>query len=61
MKSDFVAFVAIDWADQKHAWMLQAASSTARQAGTIDHTPEAVAIWASELRSRFNGQPIEQW
>jgi transposase len=37
---------------------LQAASSTARQAGTIDHTPEAVAIWASELRSRFNGQPI---
>jgi hypothetical protein len=58
MKSDFVAFVAIDWADQKHAWMLQPASSTARQAGTIDHTPEAVAIWATELGSRFDGHPI---
>ena len=58
MKSDFAAFVAIDWADQKHAWMLQTASSTARQAGTIDHTPEAVAIWASELRLRFDGRSI---
>jgi len=56
MKSDFAAFVAIDWADQKHAWMLQTASSTARQAGTIDHTPEAVAVWASELRLRFDGR-----
>lgn len=23
MESEFVAFVAIDWADQKHAWVLQ--------------------------------------
>lgn len=38
--------------------MLQTASSTARQAGTVDHTPEAVAIWATERRLRFNGQPI---
>jgi hypothetical protein len=26
--------------------------------GTIDHTPEAVEIWASELRQRFGGQPV---
>jgi hypothetical protein len=23
MESEFAAFVAIDWADQKHAWVLQ--------------------------------------
>ena len=58
MKSDFAAFVAIDWADQKHAWALQTASSPARQAGSIDHTPEAVGIWATELRLRFDGRPV---
>ena len=54
----FAAFVAIDWADQKHAWMLQVAGSSARQAGTIDHTPEAVDLWAAELRLRFGGQSV---
>jgi hypothetical protein len=58
MKSDFAAFVAIDWGDQKHAWMLQTASSTARQGGMIDHTPEAVSVWAAELRLRFAGCPM---
>ena len=58
MKSDFAAFVAIDWADQKHAWALQTANSLARQAGNIDHTPEAIGIWATELRLRFEGRPI---
>ena len=27
-------------------------------AGTIDHTPEAVDVWAAELRLRFGGQPV---
>ena len=27
---EFVAFVGIDWADQKHVWCLQAAGSTQR-------------------------------
>ncbi len=58
MGTEFAAFVAIDWADQKHAWMLQASESLAREAGEIDHTPEAVDVWAAELRLRFGGQPI---
>lgn len=58
MNSDFVAFVAIDWADQKHAWALQVAGSSARQSGYIDHTPEAIGVWATELRLRFSGQRI---
>ena len=58
MESEFAAFVAIDWADQKHAWVLQHPGSSDRAAGTIDHTPEAVDVWAAELRLRFGGQLV---
>src|SRR5215471_9404576 len=37
----FGAFVAIDWADRKHVWSMQAAGSERRQHGEILHTPEA--------------------
>jgi transposase len=58
MQTEFAAFVAIDWADQKHAWALESTGSSNRESGTIDHTPEAVDVWATELRLRFNGQPV---
>jgi transposase len=58
MENQFAAFVAIDWADQKHAWMLQVAESPERQSGNIDHTPEAVDVWAAELRLQFGGRAI---
>jgi transposase len=58
METNFAAFIAIDWADQKHVWKLQATGALTRQAGTIDHTPEAVEVWAAELHRRFGGQPI---
>jgi transposase len=58
MENQFAAFVAIDWADQKHAWMLQVAASPERQSGNIDHTPEAVEVWAAELRLQFGGRAI---
>ena len=54
----FAAFVAIDWADQKHAWSLQAAGSDQREADEMKHTPEAVGAWVSMLSARFAGQPI---
>jgi hypothetical protein len=38
--------------------MLQATGSATREAGNTDHTPEAVDVWAAELRLRFGGQPI---
>ncbi len=58
MQTEFAALVAIDWADRKHAWALQIPGSSDRETGTIDHTPEAVDVWAAELRLRFGGQPI---
>ena len=54
----WVAWAALDWADQKHAWALQAADSDALEQGQIDHTPEAVESWASGLAQRFGGRPV---
>jgi len=58
MEPEFAAFVAIDWADQKHAWALEVNMSSDRESGNIDHTPESVEIWAAELGLRFAGRPI---
>src|SRR5215471_19312491 len=57
MPTEFAAMIAIDWADQKHAWALQAGTSKV-ETGAIDHTPEAIDVWAAELRMRFGGQPV---
>jgi transposase len=55
---EFVAFVGIDWADQKHVWCLQAANSARRENGELEHQPEVVEAWVSELCQRFGQGPI---
>ncbi len=50
---EFVAFVGIDWADQKHVWCLQAADSSKRETGELEHKPEVVEAWVGELCRRF--------
>src|SRR5438552_11723576 len=54
----FAALAALDWADQKHVWALQAADSEQVEQGQMDHTPEAVEIWAAGLAQRFGGRPV---
>ena len=36
---EFAAFVALDWADQKHAWALQVAGEGGVPSGALDNTP----------------------
>ena len=55
---EFVAFVGIDWADQKHVWCLQAANSARQESGELEHKPEVVEAWVSELCQRFGHGPI---
>jgi hypothetical protein len=50
---EFVALIGIDWGDKKHAWALQAGNATKIEKGDIEHTPEAIQLWAAELRQRF--------
>lgn len=54
----FAAFVAIDWADQKHTWKLQVADSGEVELGKLENTPEAVEVWAVGLGQRFEGRKI---
>ena len=54
----FAALVAIDWADKKHYWSLQVAGSKQIERGDLDNTPEAIEVWVTELRRRFQGRPL---
>jgi len=54
----FAAYVAIDWADRRHAWSLYEVGSGAVEQGEIDHTPEAIDAWACRLAHRFGGRPV---
>jgi hypothetical protein len=58
MEPDFAAFLGIDWADQRHAWALQTTTQKTTERGDLNHTPEAVDAWATELGQRFGGRPI---
>jgi Transposase and inactivated derivatives len=55
---EFVAFVGIDWADQRHSWALQVNGTWDIEQGILQHSPEAVEEWASRLAQRFNGRPV---
>src|SRR5215471_14820463 len=54
----YAAFLAIDWADEKHAWSLQEATSAQRERGEVEHTPEAIEAWVAEIIQRFPGGAI---
>jgi len=55
---DFAAFVGIDWADQKHAFCLQAAGQKAKESGELEQKPELIGPWVAKLRERFDGRPV---
>lgn len=55
---DYAAFIGLDWGDQKHALSLCAAGSTAVERATLEQTPEALAEWANNLRTRFPNRKI---
>src|SRR5262249_20512755 len=57
---EWAAYVAIDWADQKHYWKLVPAGSQQQEQGELQNTPEAVETWAAGLQQRFGGRPTDQ-
>lgn len=40
----FAAFVAVDWAEEKHAFTLQAAGRKKKESGPLEQTPEQIAL-----------------
>ena len=55
---EFAAFIGLAWADAKHDVCLQVAGSDKREGKTLDHRPEVIEAWGTDLRQRFEGQPI---
>lgn len=55
---DYAAFVAVDWADQKHSFSLQVAGQKSRETGTLEHKPEVIGPWVAKLCERFGGRPV---
>ncbi len=56
--TEFAAYIGIDWADQKHDICLQEAGSNQIESLRLDHKPDSISNWVSQLQQRFQGQPI---
>jgi len=55
---EFAAFIGLDWADTKHDICLQVAGSDKREFKVLEHRPEVIDAWATDLLQRFQGRPI---
>ena len=53
-----VAWIGLDWADQKHDVCLQATGSAEVEHTVVEQKPEALHAWVAELRRRFPHGPI---
>jgi transposase len=58
LNTDYAAYLAIDWADEKHVYCLQAAGQTKTEHGTLEQKPEIIGPWIAQLRERFGGRTI---
>lgn len=55
---DYAAYLAVDWADEKHSFILQAADQLKEETGTLEQKPEVISSWLARLRERFGNRPI---
>jgi transposase len=56
--NNYVAFIAIDWADRQHVFSLQVAGQSTKETGTLEQKPEVIGPWVAKLRERFGGRPV---
>jgi len=55
---DWAAFVAIDWADQTHAFKLLDLATCRYEQGTLRATADGLNEWVTALQRRFGDRPI---
>ena len=55
---EFAAFLALDWADEEHAFHLQVVGQSKIETGTLEQKPHVLGPWVAQLRERFGGRPI---
>ena len=56
--TDYAALIGLDWSDTKHDLSLFEVATARRQAATLEHSPQAIDEWATNLRARFHGRPV---
>ena len=56
IRSEFSAFVGIDWADKKHDICIQPAGEKEREFARIAHRPQDIEQWAHSMHERFGGK-----
>lgn len=57
-QEEFAAYVGIDWADQTHFLSLCEPGSEKVERFKLDHKPEVLAQWISDLQRRFPGRRL---
>ncbi len=57
-ENDYAAYIAIDWADEKHAFSLLEAGQRKKETGMLEQKPQLIGTWMAKLRERFGGRPI---
>lgn len=50
---EVVAWVGLDWADQRHEIRLEATDSRQVESSSVEQKPEALHAWVAQLRARF--------
>ena len=55
---NFAAYVGLDWADEKHSYVLCLPDGSEIERGQIEHTPEAIEAWVNKLHERFGKHPV---
>lgn len=53
VQEEFAAYIGIDWADQTHFVSLREADSGEVERYKLEHKPEVIAQWVSNLQQRF--------
>ena len=54
----YAAFVGIDWADKKHDICLWVPGQEDPERLVLEHRPDAIHAWATQLSERFAGAPV---
>ena len=55
---DVVAYIGLDWGDQRHAIAVQPAAGGRLEHSELEQRPDTLHAWVAQLRRRFGGRPV---
>jgi transposase len=55
---ELVAYIGLDWGDERHAVYLQAAEGGPVERMVLEQKPDVLHAWVAQVRERFHGRPV---